>query len=85
MKNKNVFHTLNLKRLLYNLNWYTLVFHTCLMKRLILGYSLSLQGLQVNPFTPKSDQCQIPPAASPRILHHTVGRTWLVIAYKVDR
>ena len=29
-----------------------------------------------NPFTPKSDQCQIPPAASsPKILHHTVWRT----------
>ena len=26
-----------------------------------------------NPFTPKSDQCQISPAASPEILHHTVG------------
>ena len=27
-----------------------------------------------NPFIPKSDQCQISPAASPEILHHTV---WL--------
>ena len=33
--------------------------------------------LGVNPFTPKSDQCQIFPAASPEILHHTVWRTWL--------
>ena len=38
-----------------------------------------------NPFTPKSDQCQISPAASPEILHHTVWRTWLFIAYYVDK
>ena len=30
-------------------------------------------------FTPKSDQCQISPAASPEILRHTVWRTWLFI------
>ena len=30
-----------------------------------------------NPFTPKSDQLQISPAASPEILHYTVQRTWL--------
>ena len=35
----------------------------------------------LKPFTPKSDQCQISPAASPEILHHTVWRTWLFIAY----
>ena len=35
----------------------------------------------INPFTPKSDQCQISPAASPEILHHAVWRTWLFIAY----
>ena len=34
-----------------------------------------------NPFTPESDQCQISPAVSPEILHHTVWRTWIVIAY----
>ena len=33
-----------------------------------------------NPFTPKSDQCQISPAASPEILHYTVWRTWVFIA-----
>ena len=33
----------------------------------------------LNPFTPKSDQIQIFPAASPEILHHTVWRTWLFI------
>ena len=32
---------------------------------------------RITPFTPKSDQCQISPAASPEILHHTVWRTWL--------
>ena len=34
-----------------------------------------------NPFIAKSDQFQISPAASPEILHHTVWRTWLCIAY----
>ena len=34
-----------------------------------------------NPSTPKSDQVQISPVASPVILHHTVLRTWLFIAY----
>ena len=33
-------------------------------------------GWRVDPFTPKSDQGQISPAASPEILHHTVWRTW---------
>ena len=35
----------------------------------------------VNPFTPRSDQYQTSPAASPEILHHTVWRTWLFMAY----
>ena len=39
----------------------------------------------INPFTPKSDQFQIPPATSPEILHHTVWRTWLFIAYSDER
>ena len=34
----------------------------------------------LNPFTPKTDQFQISPAASPEILHHTVWRTSLFIA-----
>ena len=34
-----------------------------------------------NPFTPESDQVQISPVASQVILHHTVWRTWLFIAY----
>ena len=38
-----------------------------------------------NPFTPKSDQCQISPAASPELLHHTIWRTWLFIAYSDER
>ena len=38
-----------------------------------------------NPFTPKSDQLQISPAASSEILHHTVWRTWLFIAHSDER
>ena len=41
--------------------------------------------LTVNPFTPESDQCQISPQAPPEILHHTVRRTWLIIAYSDER
>ena len=37
------------------------------------------------PFTPKSDQCQISPAASPEIEHHTQWRTWLFITYSEER
>ena len=33
------------------------------------------------PFTPKSDQFRISPAASPETLHHTLWRTWLFVAY----
>ena len=43
------------------------------------------QVLTFNPFTPKSDQFQISPAASPEIWHHTVWRTWLFIAYSDER
>ena len=39
----------------------------------------------VNPFTPESDQSQISPPAPPEILHHTVRRTWLFIAYSDER
>ena len=35
----------------------------------------------LKPPTPKSDQFQISPAASPEILYHTVWRTWLFMAY----
>ena len=38
-----------------------------------------------HPFAPKSDQCQIPPTAAPEILHHTLWRTWLFIAYSNER
>ena len=37
------------------------------------------------PFTPKSDQFQISPKASPEILNRTVWRTWLFIAYSDER
>ena len=40
---------------------------------------------EFNPFTPESDQCQISPAASQEILHHTVRRTWLFIAYSDEK
>ena len=40
---------------------------------------------KVNPFTPKSDQCQNSPAASQEIWHHTVWRTWLFIAYSDEK
>ena len=39
----------------------------------------------LNPFTPESDQCQISPAASQEIWHHTVRRTWLFITYSDER
>ena len=39
----------------------------------------------VNPFTPESHQCQISPPAPPEILHHTVWRTWLFIAYSDEK
>ena len=45
-----------------------------------------LRSERVNPFTPKGDQFKnISPAASPDILHHTVWRTWLLIAYSDER
>ena len=39
----------------------------------------------VYPFTPKSDQFRISPAASPEIWHQTVWRTWLFIAHSAER
>ena len=42
-------------------------------------------SLTFNPFTPKSDQFQIFPPASPEILHRTVWRTWLFMAYSDER
>ena len=49
------------------------------------GRLVTLGSERVNPFTPKSAQLQISPAASPEILHHTVWRTWLFIAYSDER
>ena len=43
------------------------------------------KSAHINPFTPESDQCQISPAASQEILHHTVRRTWLIMAYSDER
>ena len=42
-------------------------------------------SIQVNPFTPESDQCQNSPAASQEIWHRTVWRTWLFIAYSDEK
>ena len=49
---------------------------SCLLNR--------VQFVGLNPFTSKSDQFQISPAASPEILHYTVWRTWLFVAYLHD-
>ena len=46
---------------------------------------MSILTFMVNPFTPKSYQFQISPAASLEVLHHTVWRTWLFIAYSDER
>ena len=40
-----------------------------------------LLSVPINPFTPKSGQFQVSPAASPEISRHTVWRIWLFIAY----
>ena len=45
---------------------------------LVPSWKSGLQAL--NPFTPKSDQFQISPAASPVIIHHIVWRIQLFIA-----
>ena len=58
--------------------------HTWLMLALVLVLASYVQT-SLNPFTPKSDQCQISPAASQEILHYTVRRTWLYIAYSWER
>ena len=44
-----------------------------------------MSSQQFNPFAPESDQCQISPPAPPEILHHTVRRAWLFIAYSDER
>ena len=68
---------------------------TCIWKGIITTYRwpifevscviISGDPFFISPFTPKSDQFQISPAASPEILHHTVWRTWLSIAYSDER
>ena len=51
---------------------------------IILFHNIAFAKI-INPFTPKSDQCQNSPPASPEILHHTVWRTWLFIAYSDEK
>ena len=55
------------------------------LKRDCRTFSVHLGLPDINHFTPKSDQVQISPVASPVILHHTVWRTWLFIAYSDAR
>ena len=45
-----------------------------------LQETIQFSGTPFNPFTPKNDQYQNFPAASPEIQHHIVWRTWLFIA-----
>ena len=54
-------------------------------QQLICSSQQSDYKCPINPFTTKSDQCQISPAASPIIVHHPVWRTWLFIAYSDER
>ena len=51
----------------------------------VIHSSSQAKWLSVSTFSPKSDQFQISPAASPEILHHTVWRTWLFMAYSDER
>ena len=44
-----------------------------------------LSPLRINPLTPKSDQCQISPAASLVILHHTAWRTFIAFRCFIGR
>ena len=53
--------------------------------RLGLILTREREGWGINPFAPKGDQFQISPSASPEILHHTVWRTWLFMAYSDER
>ena len=72
------------KRWLYYQFITTLLMHLSSIDWENVPFELGSERLKVwenvlfNPFTPKSDQCQISPAA---ILHHTAWRTWLFIAY----
>ena len=59
---------------------FTMNINLCKLVRPVV-FQDQLEHCIFNPFTPKSDQCQISPAASPAILHHTVWRTSLFIAY----
>ena len=48
-----------------------------ILLRKIVAASNFCKHIALICFTPTSDQCQISPAASPEILHHTVWRPWL--------
>ena len=51
---------------------------------ILISWMVDLPLILLNPFNPESDQCQISPAASQEIWHHTVWRTWLFIAYSYE-
>ena len=57
--------------------------HCC--RKCVELFVRKVETLRINPLIPKSDQYQISPAASPEILHHTVWRIWLFIAYSDAR
>ena len=69
-----------------NFRWWVILYIVFLLpkRNIRQGAKICLHEL-FNPFTPESDQCQISPAASQEILHHTVRRTWLFIAYSDER
>ena len=52
-----------------------------LLFTVLIGSSISL----FNSFTPKSDQLQISPVISPKILHHPEWRIWFFIAHSHER
>ena len=57
------------------------VYHKNAMCIIYGNYLILHVSRLLNPFTPRSDQFQISPAASPEI-YHAVRRTWLFIAYR---
>ena len=54
-----------------------------LFQFIVLVWNIS--AIKERPFSRECDQCQISPAASSEILHHTVCRTILFIAYSGGR
>ena len=59
----------------------TLSEHSVSRREMRLNPNFEPWNWEINPLTPKSDQLQISPAASPAILHHTEWRTWFFTPY----